>query len=426
VPVLRAEKISYGLGDTASNLVFQSVLLYLAFFYTDIAGIAPADVATLFLVVRIFDAITDPVVGLYADRVNTRWGTYRPFILFGSVPFAISCALVFLIPDTSYGYKLLYAYLTYSLLTLMYTLVNIPYSALAASLSSDSNEQVSIQSYRFAGAMLGGFVVTAVMGPLVSFFTDMGDQQAYFYAVSVMALLSLVLLLQCFRGTRERRLPPAEHKKFTEVLPLIWQNKLWRILMLTSFVLLVGYVFKTTLAIYYFKHIYKLDDHITTIIALGMLFQLIGSSSSGFFSSYFPGLKGLSLIMLMAAMSGGVGYFFNANALGAVIIYLLWCFFFQMHAPIFWGLMARCADLTQEQSGEHHSGAIFSTVQFMMKLGLAVGGAAATSLLALGGYQVDIELTDQATEYLGFGFTVIPSILFLLAAGVFFNFKKYK
>jgi len=426
VAVLRAEKISYGLGDTASNLVFQSVLLYLAFFYTDIVGLDPADVATLFLCVRVFDAITDPIVGFYADRVNSQWGSYRPFILFGAVPFAISCALVFLIPDTSYAYKLLYAYLSYGLLTLMYTLVNIPYSALAASLSSDTDEQVSIQSYRFAGAMLGGFVVTGVMGPLVDFFAQIDSNQAYFYAVSLMALLSLVLLLQCFKGTTERRSPPSEHKKLKEVLPVIWQNKLWRVLCATSFILLLGYVFKTTLAIYYFTHVHQLDQYVTLIIALGMLFQLFGSSCASFYSRRWGGLKGLAILMLLAVLSSGAAYPLGSTAFGAVAIYLVWCFIFQMHAPIFWGLMARCADLSQAASGEHYSGTLFSTVLFMMKLGIAVGGAAAASMLAMGGYQVGEQLSERASFYLEFGFSVVPSIGFLLAASLFFVFKKYK
>ena len=150
------EKVGYGLGDTASNLVFQVMVNYMLIFYTDVFGISAAAAGTLMLVVRVFDAVTDPVMGGIADRTNTRWGRYRPYLIITSIPYAILAVLAFTTPQISDSGKLIYAYITYALLTIAYTAVNIPYSALGGVITSDNKQRASIQSIRFACAMLGG------------------------------------------------------------------------------------------------------------------------------------------------------------------------------------------------------------------------------------------------------------------------------
>jgi len=145
----KKEKIAYGLGDTASNIIFQTVMLFLTFFYTDIFGISPAVVGTLFLVVRVIDAITDPLMGSLTDSTRTRYGSYRPYLLWLAVPFGLISIITFTTPDLSDSGKVIYAFITYTLLMLVYTAINIPYSALGGVLSRDPNERVSIQSYRF-------------------------------------------------------------------------------------------------------------------------------------------------------------------------------------------------------------------------------------------------------------------------------------
>ena len=163
------EKVAYGLGDTASNIVFQSVMLFLSFFYTDIFGISPAVVGTLFLAVRLLDAVTDPLMGALTDRTNTRYGKFRPYLLWMAIPFGVISVMAFTTPDFSEQGKIIYALLTYGLLMLAYTAINIPYSALGGVLTADPKERVSVQSYRFVFGMLGGLLVTALTLPLVEF-----------------------------------------------------------------------------------------------------------------------------------------------------------------------------------------------------------------------------------------------------------------
>ncbi len=154
----KKEKIAYGLGDTASNIIFQTVMLFLTFFYTDIFGISPAVVGTLFLVVRVIDAVTDPIMGALTDATHTKYGSYRPYLLWLAIPFAVISVITFTTPAMDDGNKIIYAFVTYTLLMLVYTAINIPYSALGGVLSSNPNERVSIQSYRFVFGMLGGVI----------------------------------------------------------------------------------------------------------------------------------------------------------------------------------------------------------------------------------------------------------------------------
>ncbi|ECI4400417.1 glycoside-pentoside-hexuronide family transporter, partial [Salmonella enterica subsp. enterica] len=162
------EKIGYGMGDAASHIIFDNVMLYMMFFYTDIFGIPAGFVGTMFLVARALDAISDPCMGLLADRTRSRWGKFRPWVLFGALPFGIVCVLAYSTPDLSMNGKMIYAAITYTLLTLLYTVVNIPYCALGGVITNDPTQRISLQSWRFVLATAGGMLSTVLMMPLVN------------------------------------------------------------------------------------------------------------------------------------------------------------------------------------------------------------------------------------------------------------------
>ena len=195
------EKIGYGLGDAASNIIFQTVMTFLAFFYTDVFGISAAAVGTLFLSVRVLDAITDPVMGNLADRTETRWGSYRPYLLWLAVPFGVISCLTFTTPDFSDSGKVIYAYFTYAALMVIYTAINIPYCALGGVLTSNPSERVSIQSYRFAFASLAGILITATTLPLVDYFGQGDKASGYQMTMLLMSILGIILFWLCFATT---------------------------------------------------------------------------------------------------------------------------------------------------------------------------------------------------------------------------------
>ncbi|MDN6072900.1 MAG: glycoside-pentoside-hexuronide (GPH):cation symporter, partial [Enterobacterales bacterium] len=200
----KREKIGYGLGDAASHIIFDNVMFYMMFFYTDIFGIPAGFVGTMFLLARALDAISDPIMGLVADRTRTRWGKFRPYVLFAAIPFGIVCIFAYSTPELSLTGKMIYAAITYTLLTLMYTVVNIPYCALGGVITADPTQRISLQSYRFVLATAGGMLSTVLMMPLVNFIGK-GDQAFGFKGgIAVLALVAVIMLAICFATTKER------------------------------------------------------------------------------------------------------------------------------------------------------------------------------------------------------------------------------
>src|SRR5260370_10448597 len=201
------EKVGYGLGDTASNFYWQMFLNFLLFFYTDTCGITAAEAGTMFLVVRTWDTGIDPFMGVMADRTHTRWGHYRPYLLWGALPLAVMGVLLFTTPNLSAHGKLIYAYVTYSLIMVAYSFINIPYSALMGVISSNSLERTSVSSYRFVLAYGGLFLVQGRTLPMVKFFGHGNDQRGFQMAMVVYGILAVALFLVTFAATRERVQP---------------------------------------------------------------------------------------------------------------------------------------------------------------------------------------------------------------------------
>ena len=414
----KKEKIAYGLGDTASNIIFQTVMLFLTFFYTDIFGISPAVVGTLFLVVRIIDAITDPLMGAFADRTRSRFGQYRPYLLYLALPFGLISVLAFTTPDLSPQGKVWYAFTTYTLLMLAYTAINIPYSALGGALTADPNERVSVQSYRFVFGMLGGLLVTACTLPLVAWFGQGDQAKGYQLTIAAMSLLGVVLFVLCFLGTRERvPVPVAQQLTFKSSMQALWQNDAWRVLSLAAFVLLTGMVLRNTLAIYYVKYYLQQDDFVTTFMTIGMLGNILGCACAQFVAARVDKVKAYIALQLIAALICAAGFFVRPEQLGlATAMHFAWSFFLQMATPMLWAKMADVVDYGQWKNGIRITGLVYSSVVFFIKLGLALGGAMAGWLLAWYQYQPAVMQTVETQYGILLCFTLLPALGSVLVA----------
>lgn len=194
MPLNWYQKMGYGLGDTACNLVWSSIMLFMAYFYTDIFGLSPAHMGTMFLAVRVIDAFFDVGIGAVTDRTRTKYGQFRPYLLWFAIPFGVMCMLTFYTPDFSYTGKLIYAYVSYTLLSLLYSAINVPYCAMINNISQSSVERVSLQSWRFAMSSAGGLLVSVAALPAVAWLGKGNIQHGYFYA---MVLISSPVLC-CF------------------------------------------------------------------------------------------------------------------------------------------------------------------------------------------------------------------------------------
>lgn len=414
------EKIAYGLGDTASNIIFQTVMMFLLIYYTDVVGISPAVVGTMFLVVRLFDAITDPLMGALADRTQTRWGQFRPYLLWLALPFGIISVLAFTTPDLSTEGKTIYAFITYALLMLAYTAINIPYSALGGVLTANPKERVSVQSYRFVFGMLGGLIVAAFTLPLVQWFGNGDSAKGYQYTIIAMSTLGVVLFLLCFKGTNERiSIKTSNKTSFKDDFKSLWKNDQWRILSLAGLFLLSGQVLRGTLAVYYVKYFLMRSDLITTFMSLGMVASILGAALAQPLAKKMCKIKAYISLQTIAASICIVSYFINSQQIEiAFSLFFFWSFFLQMATPLLWAKMADTIDYGHWKTGKRITGMVYSSVVFFIKLGVAIGGALAGWLLAYYGYQSDIEQSDITKDGILLSFTLYPAIGSLLVAWV--------
>lgn len=411
------EKIAYGFGDTASNLVFQTVMLFLTFYYTDIVGLSPASVGTMFLVVRIIDAVTDPLMGAMADRTRSRWGSYRPYLLWLAIPFAISSVMAFTSPPFEGDGKFIYAFVTYTFLMLMYTAINIPYSALGGVMSSDPEDRVSIQSYRFVFAMLGGLLVTSLTLPLVDYLGRGDKALGYQYTMIVMSILGMVLFGLCFAGTRERIRPVSALKvKASEQMAALWRNDQWRVLCLVGLVLLTGMVLRNTLAIYYVKYVMQRPDDVTLFVTVGLVGSIIGCALAQPLVKRVCKIKAYIGLQITSAVICFINYFIPTDAwFVSLVLHFSWGLTLQMATPLLWSKMADTVDYGEWKSGVRLTGVTYSTIVFFIKVGLALGGAMAGWLLAFYGYEADIH-KQVVVDGIVLSFCLLPAMASLMVA----------
>lgn len=418
------EKVAYGLGDTASNIVFQTVMLFLAFFYTDIFGLSPALVGVLFLSIRILDAVTDPLMGALTDRTKSKHGHFRPYILWLAVPFGAISVLTFTTPDLGDTGKIIYAFATYALLMIAYTAINIPYSALGGALTANPDERVTVQSYRFTFGMLGGLIVSALTIPLVDWLGQGDKAVGYQLTMVVMSIAGVVMFLICFWGTKERvAIPQNSHRPLKADLQLLWQNDQWRVLCAAAFVLLLGMVLRNTLAIYYVKYYLEAESLITQFMTLGMIGNILGCVISAYVAKKICKIKLYRVLQVIAGVISAASVFVASDSLIlAFAMHFLWGFFLQMATPLLWAKMADVVDYGHAKTGERLTGVVYSTIVFFIKLGLALGGAAAGWLLAFYGYEAGETQSETVKEGILWSFTVFPAICFFLVA---FLMRRY-
>ncbi|WP_076411109.1 glycoside-pentoside-hexuronide (GPH):cation symporter [Shewanella sp. UCD-KL12] len=419
------EKVAYGLGDTASNIIFQTVMMFLLLYYTDIVGLSPAAVGTMFLIVRVFDAINDPIMGALTDRTSSRWGQFRPYLLYLALPFGVISVLAFTSPELSDTNKLIYAFITYTLLMVCYTAINIPYCALGAVLTSDPKQRVSVQSFRFVLAMFGGVLVAAFTLPLVEWLGDGDDAKGYQLTMLLMSSFGVLLFLICFAGTKER-VKAVKHQQlsFKTAFETFWHNDQARILCVAGLFLLTGQVFKMTLAVYYVKYLLGREDLITAFMTIGMLGSMLGCAMAQLIAKHFCKIKAYISLQLIAAIFCAIGYFIEKEQLVfAFSAFFLWKFTLDMATPLLWAKMADSIDYGQWKTGTRIAGVVYATVIFFIKLGIALGGALAGWALAYYDYQADVVQTAATQTGILLSFTLYPALGSLVVAAIMFSYK---
>lgn len=393
------EKFGYGLGDTASNIVFQVVINFMLYFYTDVFGLTAAAAGTLMLAVRLFDAVTDPIMGGIADRTRTRWGSYRPYLLWISLPYGLLAVLTFTTPDLSDGGKLVYAYITYALLMTAYTAINIPYSALGGVITSNTQERASVQSWRFMLAMAGGALVAATTLPMVEYFGGENEQLGFQLAMAVLAIVAIACFIACFALTRERETPAeavAGQSIAGDFFALL-KNDQWIIIAFVTFVLLISVAMKGGGLPYYVTYYLDSESSISLFLTSNMLAGVAGAMAANWMTRYFCKVKvmrwaSLSLALVYAALA----LVQRDQYVLAFVLTVASNFVHMIIIPYLFSAVADTVDYGLERWGKGAMAMGYSGHLLALKIGIALGGALSGWILAYAGYQPNVSQSETA------------------------------
>ncbi len=407
------EKIGYGLGDFGSNVVFQTILILLPAFYTDVFGLAPAAMGTMFLAVRLLDTVTDPIMGMVADNTNTKWGKFRPYLLWFAIPFSVVFVFTFITPDFSENGKLAYAYLTYAVLMVLYTVVNIPYCALGGVITSDSQERVSANSYRFFIATSAGVLISYFAPDLIEYFGNGSEQDGYPYAMSVFGVLAILAFFGCFALTKERVKQVAPTKGSLSVdFKTLLKNDQWLVVALLFLVLLVPIVLRGASQVYYVKWFIGDAELIAAFLTTGTFCQMIGAGFASSLTKKLGKVPAYILVQSIIVVGSIALYFVSSSNLYAIfILFGVVNFFVQMGAPILFTMAADTVEYGELKTGRRVTGLVFSGALFALKLGVAVGGWLIGLILAYYGYDGKAEAqSPEAIQGIVLSLTLFPAI----------------
>jgi Na+/melibiose symporter-like transporter len=454
----RKEKIGYAMGDVATNFFFQSMILYQTRFYTDTVGLSAVAVGSMFLILRLADAVFDPVIGALSDRTRTRWGNFRPWILWTAVPFGVIFWLVYVTPDVGPQGKLIYAYLTYTLVMMLYSANNTPYSALMGVMTPDASERSSLASYRFVGALIGQFIIQALPLPLVAKLGGGDSARGWAMTMGIFGALIVVLNLVTFWSTRERVPPPPGDKHpLSADLKDVFTCRPWLVMFILTLLVFTMLVVRGSSSNYFFA--YYLDQgRIKEFLGMAGLAG-IGSGPVTGWRAALDGLGllvkpdgsnaaavGLSLFFVVGSLVQIVGIVFSkplADRFGKKAVFIagvsvttlatlgvflvgptsigllfwlgiLWSVGWGPTVPLLWVMIADVADYSEWKTSRRATGFMYAGILFALKAGLSLGGALSAWVIDAYGYVPNVAQSEHALLGIRLGASVYPGIALCL------------
>ena len=424
------EKFGYGLGDLASNLYWQMIAIFIAKFYTDVFMLGAATLGTMLLVTRVIDAFTDPVIGAIADRTKTRWGHFRPYLVWMSVPMAVTAVLTFTTPDLSGNAKVVYAYVTVSLMMLAYSAINIPYSALLGVLTPSSEERTSVCSYRFVMALIPVFIIVNTALPMAKFFGgDENSPYGWQMTMVIYSSIAVVLYLATFALTRERVQPEAKQdSSLRSDLRDLLRNKPWVVLCVVGIAALTYANMRSTVSIYYFEYVVPGGKpFFGPIMTTGAVAFILGVMATSPLSKRFGKRNFYMVSMSLTALLTIAFYFVPPENLPLVWgVNSLINLFAAPTAPLVWAMYADTADYSEWKWGRRATGLVFSAASLAQKLGWAIGGAGTGWLLAYFGYVPNVAQDPRSINGIMLMMSVIPAIGAILAIAALWFYELDK
>jgi glycoside/pentoside/hexuronide:cation symporter, GPH family len=466
----RKEKIGYAMSDIATNFFFQSMILYQTRFYTDTAGLSAVAVGTMFLVLRLADAVFDPVIGALSDRTRTRWGSFRPWILWTAVPFGLLFWLVYVTPNVGPQGKLVYAYLTYTLVMMLYSANNTPYSALMGVMTADASERSSLAGYRFVGALIGQFVIQALPLPLVAKLGGGDSAKGWALTMAIFGGLIVALNLVTFASTRERVLPPpGEKHPLRDDLRDVFTCRPWLVMFALTLLVFTMLVVRGSSSNYLFAY-YLDQDHLKEFLAqvglvglgageatgwraaldglgllvkpdasnaaavglslffvLGSLVQILGIVCSKPLADRF-GKRAVFIAGVSVTTLATLGVFLVGPASIGLLFWLglLWAAGWGPTVPLLWVMIADVADYSEWKTHRRATGFMYAGILFALKAGLSLGGALSAWVIDAYGYVPNVAQTEHALLGIRLGASVYPGIALGLVLACLFAYPLGK
>ena len=417
-PLIR--KIGYGLGDMSSSMFWKIFTAYLPFFYSTVFGLSLVDATFLMLITRIWDAISDPLMGIIADRTETKWGKYRPYLLWIAVPFAIAGILLFTTPDLGYEGKRIWAYVTYILMMTVYTAINVPYGAMRGVMTADSDEKTVFSSFRMFFAYAGSFVVLAGWEPLCKFFNNMqgidsnaNDPNSWQYAMIVVGICCLILFLMTFLLTRETVKSIKKESSVGSDLKTLLRNSPWWILLGGVLFFNLFSAVRYTAGPFFFASVIGKDAHIQffsmeflfyagIFFAVGEVSNMLGVAMTPFISSKLGKKNTFMYSLILMIILSCVFFFAPITASGYWImlaLQILINILTGIGSPLVWSMYADVADYAEHKFNTSSTGLIFSSSSMAQKFGGAIGGSAVTAILAVVGFNTNTIDETKTKEY---------------------------
>lgn len=418
------EKIGFGAGDMALNVVISSMMLIITYYYTDIFGLSPLDMGILFFTVKVVGAISDLVMGQITDRFTFLQGRYRPWLLWLAIPYAVSVFFVFTTPNWEYDAKLIWAYSTYIMMTLITSGVGIPYISLPSALTSDPKEKLSANGYRLFLAKIGAFMVAAVV-PVVS---GMWEDKALGYqvAMAIMSFIGAAMFLFCYFNTTERVTHVVEHQSlWTQFLQLL-KNDQWLILVAVCVTGTIGYVIRGSVAIYYAKYYLGGDDAlVSAFISTGVVAAILAMIASTWITKVYCKINLFRYTQLLVAALSLAIYLLvgRDDVVLAFVLYFLLSFVVDLHAPVFWSIISETIDYGQVKNGKRVSGFAYGGISVGQKAGMGIAGLMVGWLLTYFQYVPNQAQSDFSLMGIALMLSIIPGFFHALMGLLMFMYR---
>lgn len=422
----KSEYIGYALGDTASNFFFQTFNIFLTYYYIDVWGLSATVLLWMIPIVRLIGCFDDPIMGLIADRTKTRWGKFRPYLLWGAIPYGICGYLMFAGPDFGQTGKIVYAYITYALMLTSYSIINVPYSSLLGVISPSSRTRAVASSFRFVGAFSGALLISLFVRPLVKYLGGGNEMHGFQWTMAIFAVASVIMFWITFATTKERVTPPREQKtNVREELGELFRNWPWVMMLIASILSTTFVALRSGSTLFYFKYVVGDDgkpifhglDRTTIFLTTGSIGLVLGTACLGSIARRIDKKYCAAVLSVVTGICFGAFFFLPKDSFGIMLaVNAMAQFCAGPTSALTWALYGDVADYGEWKFARRSTGLIYSASLFAIKTGMVVGGFLLPLFLDQFGYVKNAAQTATALLGITLAFSIIPGIIALLKA----------